>query len=67
LTSTIGLVYLSELRVALSSLAFHLLKEMIEHYGYNVHRITVERNGLKNWDSKTLETKKHDALFISIP
>lgn len=67
LAGTIGLVYLSELRVALSSLAFHLLREMIEHYGRNVHRITIERDGLRNWDSKTFETKRYDALFISVP
>jgi radical SAM superfamily enzyme YgiQ (UPF0313 family) len=67
LTRTIGLVYLSELRVALSSLAFHLLREMIEYYGYSTHRITIERDGIKNWDSKTFETRKYNALFISVP
>ncbi|MCE4614873.1 MAG: B12-binding domain-containing radical SAM protein [Desulfurococcales archaeon] len=67
MSGTIGLIYLSELRVALSSLAFHLLSEMIEEYGANVHKVSMEKGEIKNWNSKTFYPGKYTALFISVP
>ncbi|MCE4605818.1 MAG: B12-binding domain-containing radical SAM protein [Desulfurococcales archaeon] len=64
---TVGLVYLSELRAALSSLAFHMLSEMTKAYGANLHRVTIEKGEIKNWDSRSFYPSKYAVLFISIP
>jgi radical SAM superfamily enzyme YgiQ (UPF0313 family) len=67
LNGIIGIVYLSDLKVALSSLAFHLLSGIIENHGMNVHRVTLEKGEIKNWDSKTFSPNKYAAFFISVP
>lgn len=67
MNGTVGLVYLSELRVALSSLAFHMLSEMIKAYGTNLHRVTVEKGKIKNWDGREFYPSKYAAFFISVP
>ncbi len=63
----IGVVYLSEYRVALSSLAFHFMYGLLREYGVDVHRITLENGVPKDWDSRYFTPMSFDAFLVSVP